>query len=227
MDNRAVARALDIFEAFETMGRPCTLTELAELTASPVSSCHMLVKTLKRRGYLAAAGRRNLIYPTARLSSLSANLVARNMTIERFNPAMTSLRDTTKETILLGRRHVDRVVYLDVVQGLHGLRYSARPGDTAPLAESAMGKALQAPHPAQGGSKRSDRGEAGVVGGCRPTVHAYRGSVGAIGIGISVSDAEGGWLGIEIAGPAGRMRANLDGYMSALVAACLKIDEVL
>ena len=42
----AVERVLDIFEAFHKVQKPLSLTDLAELTGIPKSSCHAIVGTL-------------------------------------------------------------------------------------------------------------------------------------------------------------------------------------
>ncbi len=55
---------------------------------------------------------------------------------------MELLRDTTRETVILGKRQRDRVVYLEVLEGPEVIRYSARPGDTKPLHSSCIGKAM-------------------------------------------------------------------------------------
>ncbi len=44
--------------------------------------------------------------------------------------------------MILGKRQGDAVVYLQVVEGLHAIRYSAHPGDLKPLHSSSIGKAL-------------------------------------------------------------------------------------
>ena len=57
---------------------------------------------------------------------------------------MTSLRDETKETVILGKRNEERVIYLVVIESEQTIRYSARPGDFKPLHGSASGKVLLA-----------------------------------------------------------------------------------
>ena len=42
---------LDIFETFHRTQKPLSLTDLAELTGIPKSSCHAIVGTLTARGY--------------------------------------------------------------------------------------------------------------------------------------------------------------------------------
>ena len=47
-------RTLDIFEAFAEAKRPLSLSEIARMIDSPVSSCHGLLRTLQKSGYMYA-----------------------------------------------------------------------------------------------------------------------------------------------------------------------------
>jgi IclR family transcriptional regulator, acetate operon repressor len=50
MDIKTAGRTLDVFEAFETLSRPTTLTELASHIGAQISSCHGLLRTRRMRG---------------------------------------------------------------------------------------------------------------------------------------------------------------------------------
>lgn len=138
----AVERVLGIFEAFGTMGRPMSLTELAERVGAPKSSVHAIVATLIQRGYLYSFSRPRALYPTRRLYDAAAELIKHDPLIERTSLLLSRLRDTSTETVILGKRQGDAVIYLQVFDGLNAIRYSARPGEFKPLHSSAMGKAL-------------------------------------------------------------------------------------
>src|SRR5690606_8832920 len=62
----AVDRVLDILEAFNRIQKPLSLTDLAEATGIPKSSCHAIVGTLIARGYLYTLSRPRALYPTRR-----------------------------------------------------------------------------------------------------------------------------------------------------------------
>jgi DNA-binding IclR family transcriptional regulator len=138
---KSADRALDLFEAFSDMKRPLSLSELADCINTPASSCHGLVRTLRQRGYLYDVGRR-LLYPTRRILDVARAIVENDPVLERIEPALQRLRDGSRETIILGARQNDAVVYLAVVEGQHTIRYTARPGEHKPLHSSAIGKAL-------------------------------------------------------------------------------------
>ncbi len=141
-DVKTAGRTLSLFEAFYQRKAPMTLTQLAAALEAPISSCHGLVRTLSARGYLYTAEQSRAIYPTKRLFEIAGEIAAHDPILESVGPILARLRDTTGETVLLGRRQDDGVLYLEVIEGSHTVRYSARSGDIKPLHSSAIGKAL-------------------------------------------------------------------------------------
>lgn len=138
----AVERVLDIFETFHRTQKPLSLTDLAELTGIPKSSCHAIVGTLTARGYLYSLTRPRALYPTRRLFDIAREIHQKDPFVERVMPLLERLRDASRETVILGKRQGEAVIYLQVVESAHPIRYSARPGDFKPLHSSAIGKAL-------------------------------------------------------------------------------------
>ncbi len=138
----AIERVLDILEAFQASGRPLSLTDLAEQAGIPKSSCHAIVGTLTARGYLYTLSRPRALYPTRRLFDVARDIQQRDPFIERAMPLLQQLRDATAETVILGKRQGDAVIYLQVLEGPQAIRYTARPGEFKPLHSSAIGKAL-------------------------------------------------------------------------------------
>jgi DNA-binding IclR family transcriptional regulator len=139
---RTAVRTLDLLEAIAKAGKPLSLTEIAERIEAPISSCHALVRTLQARGYLYVLEERKRIYPTKRLLQIAESIAQHDPLLEILAPTLRALRDETGETVILGKRHGLAVVYLDVVEGTHTVRYTAQPGDTKPLHSSAIGKAM-------------------------------------------------------------------------------------
>lgn len=138
----AVDRVIDIFEAFHRTQGPLSLTELAAAAHMPKSSCHVMVRTLTGRGYLYTTEQPRTLYPTQRMLGLAHDIAARDPLLEPVRPLLDELRDLTGETVILGKPHGGRVLYLHVTEGLHAIRYSARAGDLKPMHSSAIGKAL-------------------------------------------------------------------------------------
>lgn len=138
----AVERVLDILEAFDKVQKPLSLTDLAEMTGIPKSSCHAIVGTLTARGYLYSLTRPRALYPTRRFFDLARSIHEKDPFVERVMPMLERLRDASRETVILGKRQGEAVIYLQVVESPHPIRYSARPGEFKPLHSSAIGKAL-------------------------------------------------------------------------------------
>lgn len=135
-------RLLSILEMFEKERRPLSLKELAELCRIPPSTCHNLVHMLLKHSYLYQTGQRKDLYPTRRLYDMGATILASDLILQRLMPFMEELRDTTRETVILGKRQKDRVVYLEVLEGPEVIRYSARAGDIKPLHSTCIGKTI-------------------------------------------------------------------------------------
>jgi len=148
-DTTSVERAFAILETFEREKRSLSLKELSDYCGIPASTCHSLVHTLLRRAYLYQAGRRKELYPTRRLYDLGVTILAHDEVLQRLLPAMEDLREATRETVILGKRRKDDIVYLEVLESPEVIRYSARPGDTKPLHSTCIGKCMLAALPPQ------------------------------------------------------------------------------
>jgi DNA-binding IclR family transcriptional regulator len=140
---RSAERTLAIFETFAKVKQELQLRELAAHCNMPVSSCHALVQTLVKRGYLyATIGRRKVIYPSRRLLALAETVGANDPFLVRMSVILEKLRDDCGETVIVGKRQNDAVLYIHVLQGPRNIRYTAQVGDYRPLHSTAVGKAL-------------------------------------------------------------------------------------
>ncbi|MFA7584874.1 MAG: IclR family transcriptional regulator [Novosphingobium sp.] len=227
MADNSVERAFAILETFERERRPLSLKEIAQACQIPASTCHSLVHTLLKRAYLYQSGRRKELYPTRRLHDMGAIIVAHDPVLQRVLPTMERLREATRETIILGKRHGDRVVYLEVIESPDVIRYSAKPGDAKPLHSTCIGKALLSvltpadvaaalaatpPVPVTGNTITTIDGlladlDAGRARGCFVTQGENVPDVTAVAVPI--------WLnaepcGLAVAGPAHRMDPRLE-----------------
>jgi IclR family acetate operon transcriptional repressor len=139
--NRSAMRALEVFEAFRTARRPLPLSELAQRTGIPVSTCHGVMRALESHGWLYYVNARDA-YPTRRLWDTADEIRAHDPVVRRLEPALAALRDETDETVVVGARQGGSVTYLLVLEGRQAIRYSARAGESKPLHSSSIGKAL-------------------------------------------------------------------------------------
>ncbi len=139
--SRSPLRGLEIFEAFRTARRPLSLSEVARMVGMPVSTCHGVLKALEQRGYLYFVSGRDA-YPTRRLWDLAQEINAHDPVALRLEPALAQLRDEVDETVILGVRHGDTVLYLLVLESAKAIRYSSRAGEHKLLHSSSIGKVM-------------------------------------------------------------------------------------
>ena len=238
---RTAVRTLEAFEAFGRSQKPLTLSELARAIGVPVSSCHGLVATLRNRGYVYSIGNNRRVYPTRRLLDVAEAIVRNDPLLEFVEPMLTRLRDDTGETVILGTREGDGVVYLEVIEGLHTIRYSAKPGEIKPLHSSAIGKvvlasldegalaktlariALEQITPATLTDEDALRRD--LEDGRRRGFFVTRGENVADVMGMAAPAAPGGQaLAVALAGPIERMDRSFDAHAERLLMAARELS---
>ena len=138
---KTAKRTLDIFEAFAAAQEPLTLSDLARQIQSPISSCHGVIRTLKARGYVYLLDKRRY-YPTRKLLDLGSRISPHDPVIERLLPHLEALRKRTDETVMIGKREGDEILYVVTIESMQTIRYTLHAGDRRPLHASAVGKAL-------------------------------------------------------------------------------------
>ena len=148
MDVKTAVRTLDLFEAFTGECKPLSLSDIARAIGAPVSSCFGLVKTLEKRGYLYSFGARRAFYPTRKMLENFRRIAVHDPLADVARPVLETLSAKSGETVLFARRSADRVVYVDVVESAHKVRYAAQAGEFFPIHCSATGKAILASLPA-------------------------------------------------------------------------------
>lgn len=226
-------RVFAILEMFERERRPLSLKELSEYCQIPTSTCHALVHTLLKRAYLYQTGHRKDLYPTRRLYDMGATFVSNDVVLQRLAPVMEALRESTEETVILGKRQQDSVIYLQVMEGPQTIRYSARVGERKPLHSTSIGKTLLAglkpdeirqwleAHPPQKVTEKTitsyarlmDDLEQGYELGYFVTRGENVPDVTAVSIPIGINNQ---LYGLAVAGPSHRVEARFDDVTQAL-----------
>ncbi|MFA7439161.1 IclR family transcriptional regulator [Castellaniella sp.] len=233
----SVDRLLSLFEAFRDSRQPLSLTKLAETIGMPKSSCHAMVSTLIERGYLYTLSRPRALYPTRRMHDIMQDVSAHDPFILRATPTLERLRNTTQETIILGKRQGDSVIYLQIVESPHPIRYTAQPGVFKPLHSSSIGKALL-------GSLKESELQAWLQGRVLPAVTARTKAGHAVLLadleesrkrgyyvtrGENISDVwavsasipiHGDVFGVAVAGPQHRIEPCVEELARLLIASC-------
>ncbi len=243
MDVKTAGRTLDLFETFAKTQAPLSLSELARALHAPPSSCFNLIRALQARGYLYSVQPKRQLYPTRRLFEVARAIVAGEPWMARVEPVLTQLRDQTQETVILGKRQGDRVVYLQVIEGPQSIRYSSQAGDLKPLHSSAIGKALlgaleptelaellkQMPLPRVTEATITNHSEllADLEHGRKRSYFVTAGENVADVMAAAATVRLGSDVyGIAIAGPMHRMDDDLTSHVSTLIAACATITDM-
>src|SRR5437868_8962756 len=144
MDVKTAVRTLDLFEAFTGECKPLSLSDIARAIGAPVSSCFGLVKTLEKRGYLYSFGTRRAFYPTRKMLENVRRIAVHDPLEDIARPMLEALAARSGETVLFARRAGVQVVYVDVIESAHKVRYAAQAGEFYPIHCSASGKAILA-----------------------------------------------------------------------------------
>src|SRR5690606_4803608 len=143
MSVKTALRVIEIIETYARERRALPWSELARLLGVPVSSCLALIRTLADLGYLYETGRRQGYYPTGRLLAVAERIAASDPVLDRVYPSLVELRDATQETIVFGKLSGDgKVVYLDVLDSPHTIRYAPVAGEFREVHANSLGKAL-------------------------------------------------------------------------------------
>lgn len=140
-------RALQVLGCFGPDANALTLTELAERTRLPLSSCHRIVGTLESRGFLdRGADRRYRIGTT--LWTIAQHAPLSDRLRESALPALARLYEETGENITLAVLDQGQALYVERLMGERSIPTVSRAGGHLPLHTTGVGKVLLAYQPA-------------------------------------------------------------------------------
>ncbi|WP_019926845.1 IclR family transcriptional regulator [Nocardia sp. BMG111209] len=143
LDERSVlGRAILILESFGVEDRAVGLSELARRTGLPKATVHRISQDLAAARLLTASAEG---YRLGRgLFELGMRAAAERTLLEVAVPFLQDLYTRTGETVHLGVRDGDEVVYISKLGGHRQARSPSRVGGRMPLYCTAIGKALLA-----------------------------------------------------------------------------------
>jgi DNA-binding IclR family transcriptional regulator len=236
-------RVLQLFETFARMKRPLRLSELANAMGMPVSSCFALVRRLIAEGHLFEPVEKRGYYPTGKLRIWTAMIAAHDPIVQRVEPVLEALRDTTGETVTFGRLTGGSVVYVAAFESLNSIRMAGRVGILRPCHAVAMGKALLSVLPPQERAALLKKHrfetltpatitsaavlEQDIAEGQRRGYFITREESveGAMALGAPTSLA-GQFYAVQVVGPIARVEANIDRIAVSLLAAVDALDDL-
>ncbi len=141
---QSIERAASLLRSFSSAEPELTIGELARRSHLPRSTVHRLVVNLLRLGFLARDSGSERYRLGLLLAELGTIALSRMGLREKARPIMARLAHETGEVVCLAVLERNRSVYVEVVEGRHGLRLRATVGSVAPLHASATGTILLA-----------------------------------------------------------------------------------
>ncbi|HMN31720.1 MAG TPA: IclR family transcriptional regulator [Caldilineaceae bacterium] len=144
----AVDRAIDLLQEMARAGKPLTLAELSERTATSRSTAFNTLATLQAHGFVE----KNARFKTYRLGLALFELGNAYLSQVSLTPAFMECAEElvamTSEAVKLAMRDGRDVVYLATLEGPQSIHTVAQPGARFPAHATAVGKVLLAQLPA-------------------------------------------------------------------------------
>lgn len=142
-------RTLDLLEVLADRPASYTLTELTEALRMPKNAVFRIATTLVLRGYAERDDPAKVYRLSRKLLSLGRQVVGGESLVREAAPFLTSLRDATGETALLGTLSGSQGIVLDQAPSLHPVKVLVELGHAFPLLTAAPAKAMIAFLPAE------------------------------------------------------------------------------
>lgn len=240
-DVKSAKRILEILCFFSEEKEPASLARISAALSFPKSSCLALMETLVGEGYAYQSDGR--YYLTGRWAR-EAEIVARHDRLPlRCRATLQRLGDELGETVILAQLAQDKVVYLDVIEADHVLRFTAFVGQRKPVHASASGRALLSVlrdedlhrlaetldyAPYTGAAPRDPQALVEAVEqGRRRGWHVNLGEHQADTISVAVPVVlDGAALALVVGAPAGRLRDQVDQVGAALRRAASELQAM-
>lgn len=145
----AVARAFRILEELATLESAATLTELCRKLGMPKSTALSVLGTLELLGYVTRSERGAVYTLSLKLLTLARAGGAAEKLSDIVEPFLRRLVELTGESVNLGMRQGDGVMYVRCLPGPGPIRAETSPGQMGYVHCTAIGKALIAWLPAE------------------------------------------------------------------------------
>lgn len=136
-------RAMEILSCFDPKHGALTLTEIAETTKLPLSSCHRITATLVEGGFLSRGSDRKYRVGT-KLWTIAQHAPLSDRLRESALPTLARLYEETGENITLAVLDRGQALYVDRLVGERSVPTISRAGGHLPLHTTGVGKVLLA-----------------------------------------------------------------------------------
>lgn len=139
-------RAMEVLGCFGPMHSALSLTEIANLTKLPVSTCHRIVGTLAGGGFLIRGNDRKYRIGT-RMWAIAQHGPLSDRLRESALPTLARLYEETGENVTLAVLDRGQALYVDRLLGERSIPTLSRAGGHLPLHTTGVGKVLLAFQP--------------------------------------------------------------------------------
>lgn len=139
---KSARRVLEIFEFFAEKQGPATVGEISKALGYPQSSTSVLLKCMSDLKYIRRDSISRLYRPTLRLALTSSWLRDEHLTGPKLTSVMTTLRDQTGGSVVLGILNDIHVQYIQVIPATMPVQLVMHLGQLRPLCRTAVGKML-------------------------------------------------------------------------------------
>lgn len=136
-------RAMDILSCFDPKHSALTLTQIAEITKLPMSTCHRIVRTLEQGGFLSKGSDRKFRVGT-KLWTIAQHAPLSERLRESALPTLARLYEETGENVTLAVLDRGQALYVDRLVGERSVPTISRAGGHLPLHTTGVGKVLLA-----------------------------------------------------------------------------------
>lgn len=139
---KSAARVFSIFEYFEKIRQPRTLSEISHDLDYPISSTLALLRSIHAMGYLTYNHQEKAYYPSIRFAMLGQWIHERFFEGGALVQMMEHLAAVTRETIALGIQNGLQSQHVHIIDSPQPLSYRPVVGTLRPLLRSAVGRVL-------------------------------------------------------------------------------------
>ncbi len=146
---KQVENLLGLLEFFAERKSPATLADVVAHFGWARSSAFNILTTLVENGYLYEPKARSGFYPSPRWLQLAQSIAEGEPISEKLRQVMTELANETGETIWISASSGLFAVFIDIVESMANIRYTAKAGKRVPIHATASGQALLSQLPEQ------------------------------------------------------------------------------
>ena len=139
---KSAARTMQIYECFEDLKRPLTISELVKHLGIPQSSMSALMKSLLSQGFVDYDARSRAYTPSVRIALMGNWMMESPRGSDHLLGLLQELHTETGDTVLLGVLNGVETQYIHVVNSYQRLRFHLRPGMMRPMFQTAIGLVL-------------------------------------------------------------------------------------